>query len=399
MRIAYFTSIGGWGGSEMYLKSLMLGVRDAGHDVTLVGIGGSRLFSEMQAAGVPCVAWRMGEPAPAEGAAPPARGQVRRASRGLKGALLAAMPTGVKLLAGSAQEARRLKAVLRACAPDVVQVTAHGYEMACVACRLAGIPSVVVYQTSPAAEPYWVRRLLMRWTPHACDRACYVSRFSAGAWAAVTGLKPERGAVVYNGIEMAPVRRARWRTDRAEPFRVLSIGRLHPMKGYRYLVEAMAALGSPSATLDVLGEGEEEAELKRLAERLGVGERVRFRGHVEDPGPFLAGADCFCLASVSMEGCPHVLAEAMAAGLPMVTSDFGPLPEMNRHGVTGLVVPAGDGAALGSALRRVMDDPGAAKRMGEAAQAAAPAYSRRSMVEAMLALYADVARRRGIPRA
>jgi glycosyltransferase involved in cell wall biosynthesis len=159
------------------------------------------------------------------------------------------------------------------------------------------------------------------------------------------------------------------------------------MKGYRYLIEAMADLKDTAVSLDILGEGAEEAELRELAHSLGVESIVNFRGYIDNPVDYLKQADCFVLASVSHEGSPFVLAEAMAAGLPLITSDFGPLPEINIQNETGLVVPTGDSRALSKAIRRMQSDPDLTQGMGRAALKRATQYDQRQMVTKMMEIY------------
>jgi glycosyltransferase involved in cell wall biosynthesis len=228
----------------------------------------------------------------------------------------------------------------------------------------------------------------------AYDKVCFQTQASRNAWALVPGARLENSAVVPNGVEverfMSAGRRERVRSD--EPFRLISIGRLHPMKGHRHLVEAMRLLQDPKVTLDIYGVGEEEKTLKRQVDRHGLGQQVRFHGHVENPEAKLADADCFVLASVSHESCPLVIPEAMAAGVPLITSDYGPLPELNVDELTGLVATAGDPGALAAAIRRLMADPELCTRMGNAGRIRAQQmYSHERMIRSMLRLYNEAA--------
>jgi len=94
------------------------------------------------------------------------------------------------------------------------------------------------------------------------------------------------------------------------------------------------------------------------------------------------------LASVAFEACPFVLLEAMAASLPLVTSNFGALPEVNIDGETGFVTPMHDSLALASAIRRLMDNPPLALRMGQLGlQRVKVLYSREQMVRSALDVY------------
>lgn len=143
-------------------------------------------------------------------------------------------------------------------------------------------------------------------------------------------------------------------------FAVLFLGRLVPIKGVDLLVDAVA--GEGGMALVVAGDGPERGALEARARGRGV--RAIFEGAVgeERRAELLAACDAVALpsrvlASGRHEGMPMVAVEAMCAGAPLVASAGGGVPEVVRDGVTGLLVPPGDPAALGSALARLRDDP------------------------------------------
>lgn len=389
MKIGFLTSIQGWGGSELYLRSLMRGIRRRGHEVILFGVEGVRLTSEMRAENVEVVCWAHAAPPSASPGAQPVSNEAKK-----RFSLRRLVPLSVKLLAGNAAEIRRLSGLLSQRPVDVLHVNVHGYETAGVACRLRRIPSVGVYHIVPVEEALPVRRWLIRHTA-VYDRLCMVSRACRDAWQRVLPVAPAKCRAVSNGIDLSrfadrPPRVLR-RTE--DPLRVISVGRLHPMKGYRYLIEAMALLGDPRIKVEILGDGEERAELVSLAGRCGVADRIRWAGHCDDVVSAMRDADVFVLPSVSHEGSSLVCMEAMAAGLPLITSDFGPLPEVNVQGETGLVVPARDARALAAALRRLADDPILANTLGaNGARCCRERFSEERVVDQMLAVYTEIAR-------
>ena len=117
--------------------------------------------------------------------------------------------------------------------------------------------------------------------------------------------------------------------------------------------------------LRLAGAGPLADELAAWRAGLRHPERVEIPGFVESPEAFLAGLDLLLMPSHA-EGFGLAAAEAQAAGLPVVAADASSLPEIVVDGTTGLLVPAGDAAALAAALRRLLDDPAAARRMGAA---------------------------------
>lgn len=206
------------------------------------------------------------------------------------------------------------------------------------------------------------------------------------------GLGAERCSYVWNGVDlsrfgdMAPTAR-----QASDPFMLISVGRLHPMKGYDYLIEALGKLKDKRLSLILIGSGAEETHLKRLAIEWGVSEQIDFRGHVEDPETYLRMSHCFVLPSVSHESCPAVVPEAMACGLPVITSDFGPLPEININGETGIVVPCRSADGLASAICRIADSPQVGEEYGGAGRRRAQEqFSRQRMISEMMRLYQRV---------
>ena len=161
---------------------------------------------------------------------------------------------------------------------------------------------------------------------------------------------------------------------------VVAIGRLVYKKGFRYLLEAMAALAAdqrlPPAVLALGGGGVLEAELRDQAAALGVADRVRFLGALahHEVIELIAAADVFAMPSVrdpggNIDGLPIVVLEAMAAGKPVVATDVAGMPLAVADGTTGLLVPEQDPAALARALAAVLADPARADKLGSAGRA------------------------------
>ncbi|GAA5159564.1 hypothetical protein GCM10011366_21770 [Ornithinimicrobium tianjinense] len=150
------------------------------------------------------------------------------------------------------------------------------------------------------------------------------------------------------------------------PVRVGYVGRLAPHKGVTVLLEAVAAY--PDLVLTIVGAGPQEAELRTKAS--GLGERVSFAGSAtqEQLPALLGGLDVLAVPSLTTPGWVEqfgrVVVEAMAAGVPVVASDSGALPDV--VGGAGVLVPEGDAVALGAALLRVCREPGLWARLREA---------------------------------
>lgn len=182
------------------------------------------------------------------------------------------------------------------------------------------------------------------------------------------------------------------------PPTLLFVGKLRYYKGLDTLLEAMRAL--PGVHLNVVGEGPMGPVWADLAVRLGLADRVHFLGEVEDEAlPALYHrAHVFVLpANARAEAFGTVLLEAMASGLPCVTTEVGTGTSwVVQDGVTGLVVPPRDPQALAVALRSLLDDPSLRQRMGEAGRARVEEqFTQEQMVERVEAVYGElvVARR------
>ena len=194
--------------------------------------------------------------------------------------------------------------------------------------------------------------------------------------------------VVYNGVDLP----ANGASPHNEPPRIGEVARLCDVKGQRELLRAVASV--PEARLVLAGRdleqgGAFQAELERESERLGIRERVEF-GFYEDVPALLDTLDVVALPSWT-EGLPLVLLEAMARARPVVATPVGGTPELVTDGETGLLVPPRDPEALAEALRRVLDDPDLARRLGDAGRAqVAERFSASEQERRVLEIYDDV---------
>ena len=238
-------------------------------------------------------------------------------------------------------------------------------------------------------ELAWVHRLTAPLNRVVWGRAGAVVANSEGLGAlAQRSLTGGTVQVIPNGVDTE-----RFFPDQLPPdpavFRMLFAGRLVEQKGVRYIIEALPRLADlgRNIELEVVGSGPSEADLRRLAHELGVAGQVRFAGWLDrdDLAARYRASDVFVLPSFE-EGMPNVVLEAMASGLPVVTTDIYGNRELVQDGVEGLLVPAGSTEAVGTALERLAADPGLARAMGQRARGKAEAFSWRKVAAAYLAL-------------
>lgn len=224
------------------------------------------------------------------------------------------------------------------------------------------------------------------------------------------GIDLARVPVIPMGVDLTRFRPAlrnlAWPASRGlRPPVILFVGRLVEKKGLPILLEALARMAQP-ATLAICGDGPEAAALRRLAAALGIAERVRFLGAIDhaELAVAYASSDIFCVPSVTarsgdLDGTPTVLPEAAAAGLPLVGSDLAGIPLIVEPERTGLLVPAGDAAALAQVLDRLVADPALRQRLGAGALAKAQDFSWPRIATRFVEVYREAidGHRQGLP--
>jgi glycosyltransferase involved in cell wall biosynthesis len=164
--------------------------------------------------------------------------------------------------------------------------------------------------------------------------------------------------------------RARWRTVEGIPAGAVvftSVARLEAVKNPFLLLEAFAHLGDPRARLLLLGRGDMREQVMAWVRARGLEETVRVMGHRNDVRECLSASDVFVLSS-NCEGNPLAVMEAMAAGLPVISTAVGGVPELVESGRHGILVGAGDRQAFTAAMRVMLEHPQERAGMAEAAR-------------------------------
>jgi glycosyltransferase involved in cell wall biosynthesis len=284
---------------------------------------------------------------------------------------------GVRL--GTGAQVAALLADLR---PDVL----HTHQVGALfhagrAARALGIPVVVHTEHGNHLGKPGVGRLrrwrtawLWWWAARYARKFYCVSRDIMAEMSRRRIVPAHKLAVVLNGIDTDPFREA---VDRAEVRAGLGIpadapvvgtvGRLNEVKNQDLLIRAFARVRSdvPAARLLLVGDGPLRADLQGLAARLGVGDAVHFAGYQSRPERFLGAMDVFALTS-RIEGMPLAVLEAFAAGVPVVASRVGGVPEVVDSGNNGFVFEYGDETALVGRLLELLNGPELARHVGEA---------------------------------
>jgi glycosyltransferase involved in cell wall biosynthesis len=370
------------GGAEGYMLDLVELQRQQGHDVELFGMQHPDNLPELRFE-----------------TSFPRRVELEPAPEGMlgKGAAAARM-------VWSTSTRRGMASVLEAFRPDVVHchnvyhqlspsvldpvrragipcvMTLHDYKLACPSYQMLdhGRLCDACVRTGPwqaalrrckddslgASALLSVESLLHRTTRAYAPVDVFVSpsRFLAAVMERA-GVFPDRMHVVNHFVDTTTT------PTKSEPGGPLTFaGRLSPEKGIDVLIEALAAMRS-GATLDVAGDGPSRAALEQLAEARAPG-RVRFHGRLAKPElqQLVRRSVATVAPSRWHENQPMTVLESFGAGVPVVASDLGGLPELVRDGLDGLVVPPERPDALAEALDRIVADPEGALRMGARAR-------------------------------
>jgi glycosyltransferase involved in cell wall biosynthesis len=215
----------------------------------------------------------------------------------------------------------------------------------------------------------------------------------------VDRIDSSRVQTIYNGIDLADWSAASRPAKAPGEFLVATIGNIRRVKGHDILIRAAALIAArfPKVTFTVAGEVLEAdyfLELQALIRELNLSDHFHFVGGITNLSEYLSKADIFVLPSRS-EGFSNAIVEAMAASLPVVATNVGGNAEAVKDGVTGILVPPENSAALASAIDRLLSDQSQARAMGVAGRTfAAENLTTEAMMNRITAVYRNLLSRR-----
>jgi glycosyltransferase involved in cell wall biosynthesis len=275
----------------------------------------------------------------------------------------------------------RLARLLRHRQFDVLQThVAYAGAVGRVVGRACRVPVVVSTEQAVRFDFSWKWRGAIDATFHLAHANVYITRAVHQSFAArFPSLARREPIVITNGIDTGKIRetaaaaRARVRAELGlaeDAFVFGNVGRLHPIKGQRTAIRALAAVRKkrPRAVLVIVGDGELRAELAALAQSEGVADAVKLLGQRLDVHAVLGAFDAY-VHPAQTEGLGIAVLEAMAAGLPTVASNVDGLPEFVRHEETGWLVPKDDASALAARMTALLDGDPRARAIAAAGQA------------------------------
>ena len=270
-----------------------------------------------------------------------------------------------------------LERVLRIERPELIYTFSHPNTVIfSYLAKLRGLVDRVVVSYHAMGDTGGTRQVVPYLLPllRRADALLAVAEIQKNYLVETEGLPREKIRVIHNGVDTLKYRpassdeRVALRKElgfAADDVVLITVASLKPLKRIDALLEAAATLRSGGAKLCVVvaGDGSERRPLEALAVRLGIAERVWFAGVRDDVERLLRASDVFVLASRT-EAFPNVVLEAMATGLPVVTTDVGSVREMVENGASALVVPPGDDPALAGALQKLCERSDLRKTLG-----------------------------------
>jgi glycosyltransferase involved in cell wall biosynthesis len=244
---------------------------------------------------------------------------------------------------------------------------------------------------------------LDRWSLRFPQQIIAVSQAFAEQLAA-HGLRPEQITVLHNAVEL-PASGRETDASRRQALRtrlgigpadrvVVALGRLSKEKAHTDLVAALACLlklkPERPVQLVIVGEGPERSRIEDAIRSAGLQGKVSVPGHVNDVRDYYGIADLMAISSLS-EGSPNVLLEAMAAGVPVVSTAVGGVPEIVENGKQAILVQPGDPAAMAEAIDVLLSNPDVADKLAQAARDLAVAkYSPEHRARWLIGFYRGV---------
>lgn len=331
----------GWGGVEQWLTDVAVGMRERGHRVAVAGRIGSRWIRRAADAGFP----------------------------------VCEVPLRADFVLG---QARKLSRFMTEHGVDVIATKLHrGIRTAGFASKFAGSPPVVAFMGLVETRPGLRYRLTYELF---LDRIVTLSEPMRREIAAAGAIDPAHIEIIPQGIRTERFEAAAGTRDAVRrelgvaagaPV-ALAVGRLHLQKRFDHLLDTWQDVvrSLPAARLFIAGEGRLAGELDARRRTLRLEDSVTLLGFRADVPRLFAAADCLVMSSDD-EGVPVVAMEAMAAGRAVVATQVGSIAAAVEHGVTGLLVPRQDRAALGSALVKVLGDPASCRELGARGRARA----------------------------
>jgi glycosyltransferase involved in cell wall biosynthesis len=253
----------------------------------------------------------------------------------------------------------------------------------------------------PLASRFFV--LLERFMALTTDRMIALTEGERNDYITFSVSRPDKILTIHSGVEIDDYLSAQVNVEEKRESLEIStkgpvvgtVGWLLPIKGPMHLLNAMESvwMDYPETTLIFVGKGDLEEELRSKAWQMGVSDRVKFLGWRDDIPEIMQILDVFVLPSLN-EGMGRVLAEAMAAGKPVIASHVGGIPDLVKPGQNGFLVEPGDVSGLSRAITRLLSDKKIRDEMGRKGREMCQDFSVEKMIEKIDVMYASLLQER-----
>lgn len=325
---------------------------------------------------------------------------VRSCRLAVKAQILKLLPSGWRRRMGYRRVANRVRDLLASHQIDLFETRDGGLQPTVIGAKLAGCRTINRYSAPPPeGEVDALTRKLSRRVVAYSDVLLTMSRANAAAWEKFLALPAGSIRIIYNGVgelKHPADDRARAREEWGFPpdWAVVGmVGRMEPNKGVSDFTRALVRVAAqhPATGFVFCGEGTELDAARSVVRAAGLDSRVRFLGFRADSKHLAAGFDVAVTPSVFPEPFGLVATEALAAGVPLVASSVGGLPEIVEDGSNGFLVPPSAPEALAHRIGELVGNPDLRKRMGrEGLESIRRKFSVRAMLTSFESLYLEV---------
>ncbi|GLX66351.1 glycosyltransferase family 4 protein [Paenibacillus glycanilyticus] len=348
------------GGAQIHVRDLCVELLKRGHDVHLLAGGNGHFLTEAEALGI--------------------------RTQPLKHLIRSIRPHS------DAMALLEMVAVLRKLKPDLVAThSSKAGWLGRLAAKLTGIPCVFTAHGWAFTEGVSERkRMVYKWAEKAAGKLASkiitVSHYDFNLCVRDGVIPVNKATTVHNGIpDIQPIRR----TEGESSPRLIMVARLDEPKNHRFLIEALSGLADERWELDIVGDGPLREAISKQVVDLNLTSRIRLLGERKDVHQLLAESDIFILIS-DWEGLPLSILEAMRAGLPVIASKVGGVPETVIEGCNGFLTDKGNVEQLRLQLLHLLQRPELRREMGKASR---ELYEQKfeisKMIDSNMAIYRD----------
>lgn len=358
MKTIHINTESGWRGGEIQSLALMKGLQKRGHDTALIAKGFSEIKKKAEESGIQCFSSSM-------------RGELD---------IISAIKIG---------------SVLSKFKPDIIHAhTAHALAIALIAKKIYRF-KIPVIGSRRVSFPFRGRFSL--WKYKSANGLIAVSN-DIKKYLKAQGIAEDKVYVVHSGIDLSRFNNIPDKNELRKRFTIdasiwiVSVGAIEEHKGHENLVRTTASLRGKNIPcgLIIAGKGRERGYLEELSNSLGLINNVLFTGFTDDVISVLGAADIFVLPSLSGEGSPAVLKEAMASSIPIVASESGGISEIVRHEEEAILYDPANKNGLFDSIIRIINHPEESHEMTIKAKKRVESFSMDHMIDETINVYRKI---------